>query len=105
MKPAPSPDAPFFAVHSYDHSVPWSLRRTVTMVAYRDELGDAVRWEQPGKAGKYMADDADFVRAWNEAREAYALFAVRDFERLREGLAVPMEVAARGPRYIIVRKP
>ena len=57
------------------------------------------------KAGKYMADDADFVRAWNEAREAYALFAVRDFERLREGLAVPMEVAARGPRYIIVRKP
>jgi len=105
MKPAPSPDAPFFAVHSYDHSVPWSLRRTVTMVAYRDEFGDAVRWEQPGKAGKYMADDADFVRAWNEAREAYALFAVRDFERLREGLAVPMEVAARGPRYIIVRKP
>jgi 4-amino-4-deoxy-L-arabinose transferase-like glycosyltransferase len=58
MKHAPSPDAPFFAVHSYDHSVPWSLRRTVTMVGYRDEFGDAVHWE-PGKAGKYMADDAD----------------------------------------------
>jgi 4-amino-4-deoxy-L-arabinose transferase-like glycosyltransferase len=104
MNPGPSPLTPFFAVHSYDHSVPWSLRRTVTMVAYRDEFGDAVNWE-PGTAGKYMADDADFVRAWNEARDAYALFAVRDFERLRAGLGVPMEVVARGPRYIIVRKP
>src|SRR5262249_45304001 len=101
MQPAPSPDAPFFAVHSYDHSVPWALRRSVTMVGYRDEFGDAVHWEP----GKYIADDADFVRAWNEARDAYALFAVRDFDQLRARLGVPMEVVARGPRYIIVRKP
>ena len=101
MKHAPSPDAPFFAVHSYDHSVPWSLRRTVTMVGYRDEFGDAVDWEP----GRYIPDDAGFARAWTEARDAYALFAVRDFDRLRAGLGVPMEVVARGPRYIIVRKP
>ena len=41
-------ETPFFAVDSYDHSVPWSLRRTVTMVGYRDELGEAVHWE-PGR--------------------------------------------------------
>ena len=55
--------------------------------------------------GKYIPDDAGFVRAWTDAREAYALFAVRDFDRLRASLGVPMEVAARGPRYVIVRKP
>jgi 4-amino-4-deoxy-L-arabinose transferase-like glycosyltransferase len=102
MNPPPSPETPFFAVHSYDHSVPWSLRRTVTMVSYRDEFGDAVDWE-PG--GGYIPDDAGFTRAWTEARDAYALFAVRDFDRLRAELGLPMEVVSRGPRYIIVRKP
>jgi 4-amino-4-deoxy-L-arabinose transferase-like glycosyltransferase len=101
MNPQPSRETPFFSVESYDHSVPWSLRRTVTMVGYRDEFGDAVYWEP----GKYIPDHAGFTRAWTEARDAYALFAVRDFDRLREELSVPMEVVARGPRYVIVRKP
>ena len=101
MNPRPSPETPFFAVHSYDHSVPWSLRRTVTMVGYRDEFGDAVQAEPD----RYIPDDAGFARAWTGTRDAYALFAVRDFDRLRAELGVPMEVVARGPRYIIVRKP
>ncbi|MFL6567285.1 MAG: phospholipid carrier-dependent glycosyltransferase [Burkholderiales bacterium] len=101
MNPRPSQEVPIFAVHSYDHSVPWSLRRTVTMVAYRDELGEAVQWEP----GRYIPDDAGFARAWTDARDAYALFAVRDFDQLRASLGVPMEVAVRGPRYVIVRKP
>jgi 4-amino-4-deoxy-L-arabinose transferase-like glycosyltransferase len=101
MNPRPAQETPIFTVHSYDHSVPWSLRRTVTMVGYRDEFGEAVHWEP----GRYIPDDAGFVRAWTEARDAYALFAVRDFDTLRAGLGVPMEVVARGPRYIIVRKP
>jgi len=101
MNPPPSQETPFFAVHSYDHSVPWSLRRTVTMVGYRDEFGDAVHWEP----GRYIPDNAGFVRAWTEARDAYALFALGDFDRLRAELGLPMQVVARGPRYIIVRKP
>jgi len=101
MNPQPSAATPFFAVESYDHSVPWSLRRAVTMVGYRDEFGDAVYWEP----GKYIREHAGFTRAWSEARDAYALFAVRDFDRLRAALGVPMEVVARGPRYVIVRKP
>jgi 4-amino-4-deoxy-L-arabinose transferase-like glycosyltransferase len=101
MNPQPSAATPFFAVEGYDHSVPWSLRRAVTMVGYRDEFGDAVYWEP----GKYIREHAGFTRAWSEARDAYALFAVRDFDRLRAALGVPMEVVARGPRYVIVRKP
>ena len=37
--------------------------------------------------------------------ELATLFAVRDFDRLRAELGVAMEVVARGPRYVIVRKP
>jgi hypothetical protein len=101
MTPSPRGDTPIFTVDSYDHSVPWSLRRTVTMVGYRDEFGDAVGWEP----GKYIPDHATFARRWNESPSAYAFFAARDFERLRAELGLPMEVVARGPRYIIVRKP
>jgi 4-amino-4-deoxy-L-arabinose transferase-like glycosyltransferase len=101
VSPPPSAAVPFFAVESYDHSVPWSLRRTVTMVAYKDELGEAVSWEP----GKFIPDHAGFARQWSGASSAYALFALRDFERLRNELGLPMEEVARGPRYVIVRKP
>jgi 4-amino-4-deoxy-L-arabinose transferase-like glycosyltransferase len=101
IQPPPARDAPFFTVETYDHTVPWSLRRTVTMVGYKDELEQAVQWEP----GKYIADRAAFAQRWNAEREAYALFAVQDFDRLRKALDLPMEEVARGPRYVIVRKP
>jgi 4-amino-4-deoxy-L-arabinose transferase-like glycosyltransferase len=100
--PAPlPPGATVFAMDAYDHTIPWTLRRTVTMVHYKDELEIAIGWEPE----KYLADRAAFARAWNAAPEAYAFIAARDFERLRRELGLPMEVAARGPRYVIVRKP
>jgi hypothetical protein len=71
------------------------------MVGYKDELEQPIGWEPQG----YMPDLASFARAWRAEREAYAFFAVRDFERLRAELGVPMEIAARGPRYVVVRKP
>jgi len=101
VKPAPSAGARFYAVDSYDHSLPWTLRRTVTMVGYRDELDQAVSWEP----GKFIPELAGFAQRWKEERDAYAFFAVRDFDRLRKDLGVPMQEVARGPRYVIVRKP
>jgi 4-amino-4-deoxy-L-arabinose transferase-like glycosyltransferase len=97
----PAAQAPVFAVDSYDHTMPWVLRRTVTMVRYKDELAQAVSW-QPGD---FIADLPGFARAWQAAPQAYAFFAARDFERLRAELALPMEVLARGPRHVLVRKP
>jgi len=100
--PAPPPaGVSVFTVDAYDHTIPWALRRTVTMVGYKDELAEAVRWEPQ----KYIPDLPGFARAWSAAPEAYAFFAARDFDRLRAELALPMQVAARGPRYVIVRKP
>jgi len=98
---SPPAAASIFAVEAYDHSIAWSLRRTVTMVGYKDELGEAIRWEPQ----KFIPDLPGFARAWSAAPEAYAFFAARDFDRLRAELALPMQVAARGPRYVIVRKP
>ena len=98
---APSRDAAIFTVETYDHTIPWALRRTVTMVSYKDELAQPIGWEPRA----FLPDVAGFARAWKAEREAYAFFSVRDFERLRRELDLPMEIAARGPRYVIVRKP
>jgi len=99
VEPKPAATAPVFAVDIYDHTLPWYLRRTVTMVAYRDELGPAVDWEP----GKFVPDLAAFERAWSAAPAAYAFVGTGDFERLRQRL--PMQAVARDPRYVFVRKP
>jgi 4-amino-4-deoxy-L-arabinose transferase-like glycosyltransferase len=99
LEPKPAATAPIFAVDIYDHTLPWYLRRTVTMVAYRDELGQAVDWDP----GKFVPDLAAFERAWSAAPVAYAFVGIGDFERLRQRL--PMQAVARDPRYVFVRKP
>ena len=101
--PSPIPaDAPVFAVDTYDHTIPWSLRRTVTMVHYRDELGVAIDWE----ARRFVPDLAGFARAWNAAPQAWAFVAAgADIERLSKELGAPMEEVARGPTFAIVKKP
>jgi 4-amino-4-deoxy-L-arabinose transferase-like glycosyltransferase len=97
----PSADAHVFAVDIYDHTLPWTLKRTVAMVKYRDELGVAIGWEPL----RFVPDLPAFARAWREAPKAWAFVAVGDLERLRRELGLPMQELARGPTYAIVKKP
>jgi 4-amino-4-deoxy-L-arabinose transferase-like glycosyltransferase len=94
-------DAQVFAVDFYDHTLPWYLRRPVTMVVYKDELGEPIKWEPH----KFIPDLAGFARAWAEAPAPYAVFSSAGFETLKKEINVPMEIVSRGPRYTIVRKP
>jgi len=94
-------DAKVFAVDFYDHTLPWYLRRPVTMVAYKDELEVAIRWEPE----KFIPDLAGFARAWAATPKAYAVLSASSLEKLGKEAPVPMEIVSRGPRYIIVRKP
>jgi 4-amino-4-deoxy-L-arabinose transferase-like glycosyltransferase len=100
-RPQLDPDAPFYAVEAYDHTVPWYLRRTVTMVAYKDELAVEIGWTPQ----KFLPDLASFARAWRADRHAGALFATRDLAAFRRQYDLPMQVVARGALYTIVRKP
>jgi 4-amino-4-deoxy-L-arabinose transferase-like glycosyltransferase len=97
----PPADVPVFAVDMYDHTLPWSLKRTVTLVGYRDELGDAVDWERE----KFVPDLMTFVERWNAAPQAWAILPVGEAEKLPRELGIRVQVMARGPQYAIVRKP
>ena len=93
--------APVFTIDAYDHTIPWNLRRTVTMVKYRDELGVAVDWEPR----KFIPDLAAFAQAWNAAPQAWAFLPANDAERLQRELGVAMRELARGPTFVVVKKP
>jgi 4-amino-4-deoxy-L-arabinose transferase-like glycosyltransferase len=48
IRPQVSAGAPFFSVDTYDQSLQFYLKRTTTMVAYRDELGFGIE-QEPAK--------------------------------------------------------
>ena len=97
----PAANVPVFAVDMYDHTLPWNLKRTVTMVGYRDELGDAVDWDKD----KFVPDLMTFARLWREAPQAWAFLPVNEADKLPRELGIPVEVMARGAQYAILKKP
>jgi len=97
--PAIPPGVPVYAVDGYDHTMPWYLRRTVTMVGYEDELEKAIAWEP----AKFVRDEARFAERWRQDPVAFAFVPVQELDRLQKTL--PMQVLARDPRYVLVRKP
>jgi len=94
------PDVPFFSVNTYDQTLPFYLKRTVTMVGYRDELGFGIAHEPH----KFIPDLAGFEQAWRAAPQAWALMDPDTYQRLL-ATGLPMHLAAQDTRRIIVSKP
>ena len=101
LRELPPAAARVFAVDMYDHTLPWSLKRTVTMVAHRDELEVAIGWEPQ----KFIRDLDAFATAWRGAPQAWAFVPADAVETLPAKLGIRMQVMARGPQYAIVKKP
>jgi 4-amino-4-deoxy-L-arabinose transferase-like glycosyltransferase len=99
IEPKPPADVPVYALDTYDHTLPWYLRRTVTMVAYRDELGAAVDWD----SSLFVPTVEEFERRWPAHPQAYAFVGAGAFDKMAARL--PMTVIARDARYVFVRKP
>jgi 4-amino-4-deoxy-L-arabinose transferase-like glycosyltransferase len=97
----PFTDAPFYVVDAYDHTLPFYLGRTVTMVASRDELSPSIDWEPE----KHVADVPRFVELWRAAPKAYAAFRPARFEQIRDQYALEARVLAEDFNLVIVQKP
>jgi 4-amino-4-deoxy-L-arabinose transferase-like glycosyltransferase len=93
-------DAPFFSVDTYDQSLQFYLKRTTTMVAYRDELGFGIAQEPH----KFIPDIAGFERAWSAAPVAWALMSPALWQEM-SGKGLPMTEVIRDARRVIVKKP
>jgi 4-amino-4-deoxy-L-arabinose transferase-like glycosyltransferase len=100
IAPHVKPETPFFSIGIYEQTLPFYLKRTVTLVEVRDELAFGIDQEPH----KWIRDYAAFAAAWRAAPEALAIMhpntiAWFDAERL------PYEIIARDTRRLVVKKP
>ncbi len=95
-----APDVRLFAVNTYDQTLPFYLKRTMTMVVYKDELGFGIAQEPD----KFIPDLAGFEAAWRAAPKAMALMPPDLYRQFKEK-DLPMRLLAEDPRRIIVSKP
>ena len=94
------PEAPFYSVASFDHSVPFYLRRPVTLVATRGELGPGIDAE-PSKA---IASIDEFAAVWMRLEgQAFAIFAPAILSEM-QAMELPLHIVARDPFRVIVSR-
>ena len=100
MKPHLGASTPVYSVHTYDQALPFYIKRTVTLVAFRDEMAYGLEREP----SLWLPDLPSFERAWRMERNALAILEPDTYAELeRNGL--PMQVVGRDMRRIAVRKP
>ena len=92
-------DVPFYTVRMYDQTLPYYLGRTVTQVEHYDELAMGIASE-PDKA---IATEAEWLRRWNAAEQAYAIMQRDEYKRLQDQ-GVPMRELGRDARRVIVSR-
>jgi 4-amino-4-deoxy-L-arabinose transferase-like glycosyltransferase len=92
-------DAPLYSVGTYDQSLTFYLRRTVTLVAYRGELDYGLR-KAPGAE---ITEVAEFLRRWSSPTRAFAVMEKSMFDDFnRRG--VPMRLIARDVNRVLVAR-
>lgn len=100
LKPLLTPGVPFYSVAMYEQTLPFYLQRTLTLVAYRDELSFGL--DQEPQLG--IPEMADFAARWRADRDAFAVMTPNTYNELKAG-GLPMTLVAQGLRRIVVRKP
>lgn len=93
------PETRLYAVQFYDQSLPFYLKRTLTLVNYVDEfeLGET---REPGKWIKRLED---FPAAWNVTGPAIAIIQPREVDKMK-ALGLAFEIIHQDPRRVAIRK-
>jgi 4-amino-4-deoxy-L-arabinose transferase-like glycosyltransferase len=94
------PETPFYSIKSYEQTLPFYLKRTFTLVDFKDEMAFGIQQEPQ----KWIPDIATFVERWNNDREAFAIMPLGVLTELEEeGLS--MQEIFRDHQLVVVKKP
>jgi hypothetical protein len=94
------PDTPFYSIAKLDHTMPFYLGHTMTMVQEADELTFGVQTEPE----KWVPTIDAWIKRWDAEKYGLALMPPDRFNEL-EARHVPMQIIARDARRVIVEKP
>jgi 4-amino-4-deoxy-L-arabinose transferase-like glycosyltransferase len=92
-------DTRLYAVKIYDQSLPFYLKRTLTLVEYVDEF----EMGEKAEPQKYIAQLVNFPAAWNAPGPAIAIIQPGDIDSIR-ALGVAFEVIHRDAKRVAIRK-
>jgi 4-amino-4-deoxy-L-arabinose transferase-like glycosyltransferase len=93
-------DTPFYSVDDYQQSLPFYLKRTLTLVAYQGELAFGIRHEPD----KWIPDLDAFTKRWQQDTKAFAVMPTETYQTLLKQ-DLPMKIIAQDPARVIVEKP
>jgi 4-amino-4-deoxy-L-arabinose transferase-like glycosyltransferase len=100
IRPWLHPAQPFYAVGTYDQTLPFYLNRTVTVVAYQGEL----HFGMEQAPGEWIPTLQQFAAQWQRDSRPLALMPPPIFPELQR-LHVPMTVIYRSTRFVVIAKP
>jgi 4-amino-4-deoxy-L-arabinose transferase-like glycosyltransferase len=95
--PAAERNSPLYSVGTYDQSLTFYLRRTVTLVEYRGELDYGLRNAPDAE----ITDVAEFLRRWSAPTQAFAVMDKNMFDDFNNR-GVPMRLVAQGAERVLV---
>ena len=98
LQPFLKPDAPFYSVGSYEQTLPFYIKRTVTLVDYQDEMAYGLRQEPQ----LWVPDLAAFGQRWRSHAYALAVMGPEMYEQLQRA-QLPMQLIARDTERVFVR--
>jgi 4-amino-4-deoxy-L-arabinose transferase-like glycosyltransferase len=99
VRPMLDAHTPVFSVRYYDQTLPFYLKRTVTLVEYVNEF-DMGEQQEPEK---WVHDLQDFARRWRELSQGFAVMDHATFASLRQQ-GLPMQIVDQTPRRVVVRR-
>ena len=99
IKPHLTPDTRLYSVGNYEQSLPFYLKRTLTLVDYVDEFEMGLKSEAEKGIGKL----SDFSTAWNAAGAAIAIIPPNDADKIR-ALGTDFDVIHMDPRRAAIKK-
>jgi len=100
IRPLLDADTPFYSVHTYEHTLPFYIKRTVTLVDYSDEFEFGLEQEPALEIPTLEG----FEARWRNDRKALAIMGPDVYYKLT-GRGLPMHLLAADARRVIVSKP
>ena len=93
------PDMPLYQVWNYEQTIDFYLKRTFTLVQFRDELAFGIDQEPE----RWIADLDQFAPIWNAHAEALALMPVYAYPELQKR-GFPMRVVYQDYQFVVVSR-
>jgi len=100
IRPLLDADTTFYSVRIYDHTLPFYIKRTVTLVDYEDEFDFGLKQEPELE----IPTLEQFEARWRNDRKALAIMGPDSYRELTRR-QLPMHLLNADARHVIVSKP